>query len=113
MDRNYKGLIWTNHALERMEIRGVSQGDAWATWRRPDQTRYGREKGVWVYYRTWGSQRVEVVAKKNPSASSGQAGKWIILSVWSRRVFAKRSLKTEKKSFLKILLNSLLGRGKG
>ena len=107
MDRNYKGLIWTNHALERMKIRGVSQGDAWATWRRPDQTRYGREKGVWVYYRTWGNQRVEVVAKKN------QKKQWIILSVWSRRVFAKRSLKDENKSFLKKILNNLLGRGKG
>jgi len=107
MDKNYKGLIWTNHAIERMEIRGVSQGDAWATWRRPDQSRQGKKKGIWVYYRTWGSQRVEVVAKKN------EKKQWIILSVWSRRVFAKRGVKDGKKSFLKILLNSLLGREKG
>jgi hypothetical protein len=90
-----------------MKLRGISQGDAWATWRHPDQSRHGKKKGVWVYYRTWGGQRVEVVAKKN------EKKQWIILSVWSRPVFAKRGLKTEKKSLLGIILNSLLGRSKG
>ncbi|KKQ44128.1 MAG: hypothetical protein US62_C0032G0012 [Candidatus Woesebacteria bacterium GW2011_GWA1_37_8] len=31
MDKNYGGVIWTNHALSRLRERGISQGDAWAT----------------------------------------------------------------------------------
>ena len=27
-DRNYGGVIWTNHALERLNKRGIKQGDA-------------------------------------------------------------------------------------
>lgn len=86
MDKNFGGVIWTNHALERLRERGISQGDAWATWSRPDQSRKGsNQKGSWVYYKTYGDQRIEVVAKKN------EEGKWLILSVWSRPVYGNQS----------------------
>lgn len=77
MDRNFGGVIWTDHALERLEKRGIKQGDAWATFRRPQQSKYARLKGAWVYYRDWGNLRVEVVAKQN------EKKEWVILSVWS------------------------------
>ncbi len=87
MNKYYKGVIWTNHALDRMKRRGIKQGDAWATFRRPDSSRYAKSKGAWVYYKAYGDQKIEVVAKKNPSTSSGpSAGGWIILSVWSKKV---------------------------
>ncbi len=92
MDNHFGGVIWTNHALDRLRERGISQSDAWATWSRPDQSRQGsNQKGSWVYYKTYGDQRIEVVAKKNPLTSSGQAGEWIILSVWSRPVLHKQA----------------------
>lgn len=78
MDKNFGGVIWTNHALSRLSQRGIKQGDAWATFNRPEQSRYAASKGAWVYYRTWGSERIEVVAKKN------ERGQWLILSVWSQ-----------------------------
>jgi hypothetical protein len=82
MDNHFGGVIWTNHALERLRERGISQSDAWATWKRPDQSREGsNQKGSWVYYKTYGDQRIEVVAKKN------EQGEWIILSVWSKPVY--------------------------
>jgi len=28
MERNYGGVIWTNHALQRLKERGISQRDA-------------------------------------------------------------------------------------
>ena|SRR3989304_9800385 len=77
MDNHFGGVIWTNHALSRMSQRGISQSDAWATWRSPQQSRKARIPGAWVYYRTYGNDRIEVVAKKN------ERGEWIILSVWS------------------------------
>ncbi|MCH7641221.1 DUF4258 domain-containing protein [Patescibacteria group bacterium] len=98
MDKNFGGVIWTNHALERMQKRGIKQGDAWATWRRPDQSRYAKSRGTWVYCRTFSSQKIEVVAKKN------EKKEWIILSVWSRPVRREKN-KTRSKS--KSLLSRL------
>jgi len=83
MDKSYGGVIWTNHALERLRERGIKQGDAWATLRRPEQSRRGskqRSSGDWVFYKTYGAERIEVVAKQN------EKKEWIILSVWSRPV---------------------------
>ncbi len=77
MDRNYGGIIWTNHAMQRLSERGIKQGDAWAVWNRPDESRYDSEgKGAWVYYKTFGDQRIEVVAKQD------EYKKWIV-SFWT------------------------------
>lgn len=96
MDNHFGGVIWTNHALDRLRERGIKQGDAWATWRNPEQSRKG-SSGNWVYYRTYGSQRIEVVAKQN------EKGEWLILSVWSKPVYMQTAPK--KESLLKILFD--------
>lgn len=83
MDKNYKGVIWTKHALARMEEWGIKQGDAWATFRRPDNSRYAKSKGAWVYYKTFGDTRIEVVAKKN------EKKEWVVISVWSKTINKK------------------------
>jgi hypothetical protein len=98
MDSHFGGVIWTNHALDRLRERGISQGDAWATWRRPDDSHYEKDKGVWVFRRSWNRQMVEVVAKKN------EKGEWIIFSVWSRRVFGKQK---SQDSFLRLILRKV------
>lgn len=81
MNKNFGGVIWTNHALVRLQERGIKQGDVWATFRRPDKSRYAAAKGAWVYYKTYGNQKIEVVAKQT------ERKEWIILSVWSRSVY--------------------------
>lgn len=80
MDRNYGGVIWTNHALARLTERGIKQGDAWAVWNRPDQSRFSSTQDAWIYYRTWNDTKIEIVARQN------EEKKWIILSVWSKKV---------------------------
>jgi hypothetical protein len=75
-----------------MKQRGIKQGDAWATWRRPDQSRHSKIKGAWVYYKTFGDQKIGVVAKKN------EKKEWIILSVWSRKVYGKGKSRRDKKA---------------
>jgi hypothetical protein len=88
LDRNYGGVIWTNHALQRLRERGIKQGDAWATWNRPEQSYKGNlHKGedAWRFYRTYGNERIEVVARQDENK------KWIILSVWSKEVFNNKS----------------------
>lgn len=89
MDKNYGNLIWTNHALQRLRERGISQGDAWATWNRPEQSRYATSRSAWVYYRTWGDTKIEVVAKQN------EKKEWIILSVWSKKFFLNNKFKSK------------------
>lgn len=78
MDRNFGGVVWTNHALDRLRERGIKQGDAWAAFQRPDQSRFASSKKAWIYYRTFEEKKIEVVAKKDLK------GKWVILSVWSK-----------------------------
>ena len=97
MKEDYGGVIWTNHAIERMRERGIKQGDAWATWRNPGQSKHGRAKGSWVYYKTYQNQKIEVVAKKNVR------GEWLVLSVWSKLI----SGKVGHKSLLKLLFEKL------
>jgi len=80
MDKNYGGVIWTNHALQRLTERGIKQGDAWAVWNRPEQSRFSATQGAWIYYRTYYDERIEVVAKQN------ERKEWLILSVWSKKI---------------------------
>jgi hypothetical protein len=95
MDNRFGGIIWTNHALSRLKSRGIKQGDAWATWNRPEQSRpgSGSNRGAWVYYRTWGNQKIEVVAKQNDKKE------WLIVSVWSDVVPQKGHGGASKNSF--------------
>lgn len=79
MDPNFGGVAWTKHAISRMRVRGIKQGDAWATWRNPDSSKYAKVKSAWVYWRQFGDYRIEVVAKK------GNDAKWVILSVWDKK----------------------------
>ena len=101
MDRNYKGTIWTNHALQRLSERGIKQGDAWAAWRNPDQSRYAKNKKAWIYYKTFGTTKIEVVAAQN------ERREWVILSVWSRTVDASKPEKRKKSSIWNLLLKAL------
>ena len=60
MDKNYGGVIWTNHALSRLRERGISQGDAWATFNRPDFSRYAKSQNAYVYYKIYNDEKIEV-----------------------------------------------------
>lgn len=104
MDKNFGGVIWTNHALERLAKRGIKQGDAWATFRRPEKSKYAASKGAWIYYRTYADQRMEVVAKKN------EKGEWLILSVWSKPVFEKRKSSKKRIPLWRAVLRKFLER---
>lgn len=97
MDKNYRGLVWTDHALKRLKERGIAQGDAWATWSRPAQSRHATIKGAWIYFRTFDKTKIEVVAKK-------EKGKWVVLSVWSRPLWGKPK---KSESFLTFLFKRI------
>jgi len=115
MDEHFGGVIWTNHALQRLQERGIKQGDAWATFSHPQESRYATTKGAWVFYRTYDNNQIEVVASQNKEK------KWVILSVWSKssltrskQVFPRSSPAKQKPNFLENqvekVLQKLLGR---
>ncbi|GEM_PF-1148494 len=105
MDPHFGGVIWTKHALQRLSQRGIRQGDAWATFQRPEQSRYAKTQGAWIYYKTYGNEKLEVVAKQNDRKE------WVILTVWSRPIYERYGNKhTERKGggfigFVRRLLN--------
>lgn len=101
MDNHFGGVIWTNHALDRLRERGIKQGDAWATWRNPEESKKGSAPGSWIYYRTYNFTRIEVVAKKN------EKGQWLILSVWSKKVFGSNK---KPESFWTYLLKKIFSK---
>jgi len=96
MKKDYGGVIWTNHAIERMVQRGIKQGDAWATWKRPASSKYEPQKGAYVFRRLYGNQEIEVVAKKN------EKKQWLIISVWSN-ISRDNSIPKSKKSILQLI----------
>ncbi|MCX6705339.1 MAG: efflux RND transporter periplasmic adaptor subunit, partial [Candidatus Woesebacteria bacterium] len=98
MDNHYGGVIWTNHALDRLRERGIRQGDAWATWRNPEHSKKGTISGSWVYYRNYEGTQIEVVAKQN------ERKVWLILSVWSRTVTENHK---KPQSFLNFIMKKL------
>ena len=109
MDNKFGGVIWTNHALQRLNDRGIKQGDAWATWKNPDQSRYASSKNAWVYYKTYGKEKIEVVAKQN------ERKEWIILSVWSKPIYedhkkGKRKTSEKQDSFWKLIYKQIFNK---
>ncbi len=78
--RQYKELIFTNHALDRCRQRKIDQGEAWATWRRADKRYYATTKQAWVFQRNYRHRQIEVVAKQN------EQKQWVVISVWSNYV---------------------------
>ena len=109
MDNKFGGVIWTNHALKRLNERGIKQGDAWATWKNPDQSRFATNKNAWVYYKTYGKEKIEVVAKQN------ERKEWIILSVWSKPVYedykkGKQKTSGEQDSFWRLIYKQVFNK---
>lgn len=105
MDPKFGGVIWTKHALSRLAERGIKQGDAWATFQRPEQSRFAKTQDAWIYYKTYGTEKIEVVAKQNDRKE------WIILTVWSRPVYQSYSHHSKSKTgngFI-ALLRKILG----
>jgi hypothetical protein len=72
----YAGAIWTNHALERLDQRGLSQAMAGKTFQDPDKKFPGKQSGTTEFQKRFGKSWVTVIATKN------EKNEWIILSCW-------------------------------
>jgi len=80
MKARYMNAIFTKHAINRLYNRRITQSDAWYTFQHPDGSLPGKTPGSRKFYKNYGKQRIEVVAKKN------EKGEWVILSCWSKYI---------------------------
>ncbi|RJQ24419.1 hypothetical protein C4577_07965 [Candidatus Parcubacteria bacterium] len=74
--RYYKGAIWTNHALERLDQRGLTQDLAAQAFNRPDNSIQGKKPGTIEFQKRVGKSLITIISKKN------EKNEWIILSCW-------------------------------
>ncbi|RJR25273.1 DUF4258 domain-containing protein [Candidatus Microgenomates bacterium] len=102
MGMKYGGVVWTDHALQRLKERGIKIEHALTTLNNPQESRYAKTRGAWIYYRTWGNDRIEVVSAQNKEKE------WVVLSVWSKTVFGPSQAKSE--SWWKYVLRQIFGR---
>jgi hypothetical protein len=74
--RNYGGLIWTNHALDRLEARKLPQDIAWSAFKYPDKVISGKVPGSREYQKHFRGSLITLIAKP------GDRGESIVLSCW-------------------------------
>lgn len=74
--QHYGGAIWTNHALERLDQRGLTQDMAWQAFQHPDASERGKNPGTTESRKRFGNSTVTIISKQN------EKRKWIILSCW-------------------------------
>ncbi|HUW21370.1 MAG TPA: DUF4258 domain-containing protein [Candidatus Bathyarchaeia archaeon] len=102
MQEIFKGVIFTKHAIERLYQRGIAQSDAWYTLRRPDTSIRGKTPGSFKFYKTYGLQRIEIIAKQN------ERREWVVLSCWSRMIGAGKPIFTQTNNFLWVVTKKIL-----
>lgn len=77
----YDGVIWTNHALERLKERKIPHEYALQTFRSPSASFPGKEKGTTEYQRFFDNHLITLIATKNNRRED------IILSAWAEPPF--------------------------
>jgi len=73
----FNGLIWTDHAIERLKQRGLRQALASQAFYHPDKILRGSANGSTEYQKRYKKSLITIIAKQN-----GQ-GEWLVLSCWS------------------------------
>lgn len=73
---HFAGAIWTNHALDRLVERKLSQEMAGEAFANPDKMTHGKQAGTTEFYKRFGNSHVTVIGKPN------EKKEWIILSAW-------------------------------
>src|SRR5436190_11150723 len=72
----FKGAIWTNHALERLAERKLSQEMAGRAFSHPDKVVHGKQAGTTEFHKKFDAHWVTIIAKKN------EKNEWIVVSCW-------------------------------
>ena len=74
--REYAGAIWTDHAIERLDQRGLTQSIASSALTQPDELISGKKPGTQEYIKKVGTSTVTVIT------ALSDEGKTLVLSCW-------------------------------
>jgi hypothetical protein len=72
-------FIFTNHALERLQQRSISQSMAESVLHNPDRTETGKKPGTVKFIRTLNGRNIQIVATLLEDQR-----KWLVVSAWVR-----------------------------
>lgn len=72
----FGGIIWTNHAMDRLAQRRMPQDMAYETFKNPDSSSPGKQSHTTEFTKRYGPSLVTVIATQN------EKKEWIILSCW-------------------------------
>ncbi|MGI5828073.1 MAG: DUF4258 domain-containing protein [Patescibacteria group bacterium] len=102
----YKGVIWTNHILERMKERNLSYDDVYWVFRKPDEIKESKAKNGYKFYRHYDNSRFALVARKN------EKDEWVFVTCWSKNLDKPYKQRRTKKhiSFWRNLWHMLTGK---
>lgn len=72
----YGGIIWTNHALDKLEERGLTQDLALQAFKHPDHTIKGHKINTTEYQKRVKKFLITVIVAKN------EKNECVVISVW-------------------------------
>lgn len=78
MEREYKNVIFTQHAIERLQLRKITQDMVVNTIKNPD-SQAPEDDGDTKFIKTIGKRPVHVVSRYLPDEK-----KWLVVSAWVR-----------------------------
>lgn len=103
----YGGVIWTNHAIEKMRDRGLSQDKAFEAFKHPDKTFPAKKPHALEFRKRFNGSFITVIALQN------EKNEWVVISAWiDPPVFGSKDYKERKaykryqkaSGFMKIVL---------
>lgn len=75
-NQHYGGVIWTNHALDRLHQRKLPQHLAFTAFSSPDARHRGKQPGTTELQKQYQNSTITLIVKQN------ERREWIILSAW-------------------------------
>ena len=76
MNQSATNLIWTNHALQKLQERQFSQAQATLAYNTPDQVRAGKKSNTQEYMKHFGGKTITLIIADN------NKGEKIVVSAW-------------------------------
>lgn len=75
-NKHFGGVIWTNHALERLHQRKLPQHIAFSAFQQPDTRVNGKKAGTIELQKQIGASTITLIIRQN------EQREWLILSAW-------------------------------
>lgn len=75
-NQHYGGVIWTNHALERLHQRKLPQHIAFLAYSQSDTRMAGKQPGTTELRKQYGRSLITLIMRQN------ERREWLVLSAW-------------------------------